>query len=923
MKQWYLRLICLVFCWPFPQLFISQKTILFSLQAQVDTLLAHQQLAEAGGLLEKMLSYDRSVRDSMAFQHHARQLTEVYYDQKIYTRGEEISREAIIWLTGNHSVVPLSCAEQALFRALHLLKLERYSDALNSYLQAIRVYESYHFNGSKLAFCYKNAAQIRMRWSDYTGANNLLEAAVRSDTTQKYLLSIYGQLANNFYWQNNLPQALYYFQQGQRVAPDNSIYTASLRAVGADVLSKLGRWEEARRLGLAAANYYHQQNQIEEHIRVLTTLSDVAVNLGQLTQAQQYLKKAEQEGRVFFHHKSREMAKLYVETGLLYEKTKQPDRALACYQQALIQAFPNFNSAASHHNPPLADAYLEVQAMRAAAVKAQLLLKATQPNSADRLNAAHCFDLAFAVADRLRRTYGDDADKYTLATVNRTTLSTAVGNLWQLYRDTHDPILLTRLFDLLERTRATALADALQQQRALVLAGIPDSLLMHEQNLRLEAASTAKELRDKEMKGKVEEINTLKALLFHQQKAYNDLLNDLQNRYPQFAQYNHADQVADLPTIQAALPDSTALLSWFDAGDRDRYLCLVVRRTGLTAYEVPRDSTFDRRLSGFLLRLADKAAQESAPGEYFTEAFALGQQLLPAEATAGLQRLVIIPDGRLCYLPFEALLTAPHTGNFAQAPYLLRSHTVQYAWSATLLTLAADRQNDDNQGFLQVAPFAETTRDGLALLPNSLRDKPADLAATVLAGEQASVAGFLGNAAQYDVLHLSTHANAGGSGQPGIELYDRTLTLPEVYSQRFHASLIALSACETGAGQLATGEGVLSLARAFAYAGAQSLVASHWPVNERSTADLFSAFYKNLAKGLSKAEALRQAKLAYLSSNEMDARKAPYQWAAFTLTGADGPVKFGKPWWSHWSLWLGGLGLAGMGLWFFRSRKKS
>ncbi|MCY7327100.1 MAG: CHAT domain-containing protein, partial [Saprospiraceae bacterium] len=344
-----------------------------------------------------------------------------------------------------------------------------------------------------------------------------------------------------------------------------------------------------------------------------------------------------------------------------------------------------------------------------------------------------------------------------------------------------------------------------------------------------------------------------------------------------------------------------------------------VQRSNLSAFEVLGDSLGEM---DFLALLSDKSRQETDPSHYFAAARQIGQRLLPPDLLSTIKSLIIIPDGRLCYLPFEALLTAAHTGNFATAPYLLRSHTVQYAWSATLLTMTKDGQKSDNQGFLQIVPFAKTARNGLAPLPNSPHDKPEHLAALVLSGEQASAAAFLQNASSYNILHLSTHANAGGEGEAGIEFFDRTLTLPEVYAQRFHASLVSLSACETGTGQFATGEGVLSLARAFAYAGAQSLVASHWAVNERSTAQLFSAFYENLAKGSSKSAALRQAKLTYLSSNEMDARKAPYQWAAFTLTGADGPVEFGHPWGQHWLLWAGGLGLAVLGFWFLGKRKR-
>lgn len=160
-----------------------------------------------------------------------------------------------------------------------------------------------------------------------------------------------------------------------------------------------------------------------------------------------------------------------------------------------------------------------------------------------------------------------------------------------------------------------------------------------------------------------------------------------------------------------------------------------------------------------------------------------------------------------------------------------------------------------------------------------------------------------------------THAHAGGRSEPGIEFFDRTLTLPEIYARRIPASLVALSACETGTGEYAEGEGVLSLARAFAYAGAESLMASHWSVNERATAELFAGFYAQIEQGVSRAEALRQAKLAWLDKSQPDARKAPWYWAAITLSGADGAVDLHEntDWW-----WYAGGGIFALlaGGWF-------
>ncbi|MBL7774990.1 MAG: CHAT domain-containing protein, partial [Saprospiraceae bacterium] len=381
--------------------------------------------------------------------------------------------------------------------------------------------------------------------------------------------------------------------------------------------------------------------------------------------------------------------------------------------------------------------------------------------------------------------------------------------------------------------------------------------------------------------------------------------------------YLEAGQTAGLADIRAALHDSAVLLSWFDAGDR--YLCLALRRNGLFGFETPRDSALEQAVLNFQTALSDKAAQERDPAVFFAAAWFLKQRLLPDSILRGTNALAIAPDGALAYLPVEVLLTQPHRGPYSTAPYLLRSHRVQYLWSAALLA-APKGARESRSEWLQVAPFVPAGRRGLAPLPNSLRELPEDGPSEVWQGEQAVAGAFLEQAANYGLLHLSTHAHAGGGAEPGIEMYDRAVGLSEIYGQRLQAQLVALSACETGTGAFAGGEGVLSLARAFAYAGAQSLVASYWSVPDRSTADLFTEFYRQLGAGQTRSEALRQAKLALLRQAGPDARKAPFYWAAFTLSGADGPVELpvGRAYF-WWVLALGlAAGLLGWWWWWWR-----
>ena len=99
------------------------------------------------------------------------------------------------------------------------------------------------------------------------------------------------------------------------------------------------------------------------------------------------------------------------------------------------------------------------------------------------------------------------------------------------------------------------------------------------------------------------------------------------------------------------------------------------------------------------------------------------------------------------------------------------------------------------------------------------------------------------------------------------------------------ADLAVLSACETGGGRYTRGEGIVSLGKAFRYAGCENIVMSLWKVNDRTTADIMKLFFQNLGAGMGKDEALRQAKLSFLNDAENRYFAHPNYWSAFILSG--------------------------------------
>jgi CHAT domain-containing protein len=304
---------------------------------------------------------------------------------------------------------------------------------------------------------------------------------------------------------------------------------------------------------------------------------------------------------------------------------------------------------------------------------------------------------------------------------------------------------------------------------------------------------------------------------------------------------------------------------------------------------------------------------------YLEVAPKLYEKLIAPVAEGLPEQLVIVPDGILGYIPFEALLKEePDARNFYAAerlPYLLREHQVSYCYSATLLKEMKEKKHRKapTRELLAVAPFAtvdtvlsshlgqsdwlaSTRSDTLWGLPYTQAELDSIqrvFETDAFYGAEATEALFVERAGDYRILHLSTH----GKADPRVgdysylafypkpdSLENELLYVRDLYNLQLNADLVVLSACETGTGELQRGEGIISLARAFAYAGAKSIATTLWQVNDQSTQELMARFYQHLKSGMTKDAALRQAKLDYLDGHN-DTGAYPFYWAAFIGVG--------------------------------------
>ena len=286
------------------------------------------------------------------------------------------------------------------------------------------------------------------------------------------------------------------------------------------------------------------------------------------------------------------------------------------------------------------------------------------------------------------------------------------------------------------------------------------------------------------------------------------------------------------------------------------------------------------------------------------------------------ENLIIIPDGILSFIPFQTLLTKEtKTFQYNEMPFLVFKSSISYvvSFSGYIKTAISFKES---QSVLGVFPVFKNTPQELGYSVFEAKAIANIFTAVLLMESQASASNFIENADSHSILHLSTHALGGTfSSEPTIQFYDRTFSVEELYGLHFSSQLVVLSACDTGIGKVVIGEGALSLARGFQYAGAPNVLFSLWQVNDKSTAQLMGYYYQNLKKTQSRNLSLYQASLNYLQDETIDnPRKSPYYWGAFVYYGTtDAPQQNGELRWVF--LLLAIIPLSGIAVWYFKKRR--
>jgi CHAT domain-containing protein/tetratricopeptide (TPR) repeat protein len=538
-------------------------------------------------------------------------------------------------------------------------------------------------------------------------------------------------------------------------------------------------------------------------------------------------------------------------------------------------------------------------------------------------------------------------------------------------------------FEASDLARARSLTELLRATQTNLLPGLDQKLAEEEKSLR--QSLRVKEDYKVALLGrtyKKEELDALEADLKRLEAKYKEVTEAIQARYPSYEQLTQPASWNLRQIQEQVIADDQTVLLEYSLGTDKSYVWAVTRDS-ITSYELPSQALVNEAVQKVYKLLAIPPGID--PEDQLTAAAQeLGRMILsPVAAQLNKRRIIVVADGALNYIPFQ-ILPSP----VANDEPLIASYEVVNAPSASILgalrreathrqpakLLAAFgdpvfasnyAQRKDANGSEQLVAMqtleSEQWRRALrdielngdsfdpsVIKPlfyarrelSNLRDVAVGEETFVAADFTATRAELLGaDLTQYAILHFATHGlldpkrpensglilstvNREGQAQNGF------VGLQDIYALRAPVELVVLSACQTALGKDVRGEGLLGLTRGFMYAGASSVVASLWKVDDEATAELMRQFYTNMLQtGMSPAAALRAAQNSIRQKPEW---RSPYYWAAFTLQGEYQQVIKPTPAVDatafYWKAMVGGaflLLLASVAFWYRRYRVRA
>lgn len=649
--------------------------------------------------------------------------------------------------------------------------------------------------------------------------------------------------------------------------------------------------------------YLYAQLPITKDLYRVLALNDIGriyLKKGMLKQSALMFDSAIAENRrITGKLRNKEEALSYLSKAELAEKMNKPDAAISWCNKALEEIHFSYSSKQLFDLPDqISKTVSPIIFYQILNYKAELIFKKYQTEKKENILKAALQTVVKAVECANFISKNLDNDDAKLFFVKNAQKYYEQGVKIAYEASILDEGYLQELIFILEGYKGNVLRQNIEFNNLKLNSGIPDSLTRKENELKglfavylskLNQATNEKESGRMQIK-----LDSIQVSLSRLQKSYE--------KYEVFTwvKNSQTDHRITLTEIRKSLDGNTALVNYFVTGNE--IFLLAISKNNVKASRVPIDPRFSASLKMHLQECF--RIEEGIRYEGYAASHEMFRYLLEPvyNVVSNCSKLVIIPDKYLFQLPFDGLLASKGSKD-----YLVKSHSISFHYSFSLLLQAMaspDLKTISSHGMLAFAPFSDEIKNlgvgGNFFLPFSGEEINRSSGTKYFAAS-ATKQQFLKEYKNYSILHLATHASLGNdSSSNWIQFYPNQhsmvpgrLYVHEVYNLQLEKNgLVILSACESGSGLTVSGEGLLSLSRAFMYAGAGGIISTLYKTDDRVTAFLMKRLYYHMEHGLDPAEALQQSKVDLLETNELNPRlKTPNYWSNFIYIGRIAPYK--------------------------------
>ena len=839
-----------------------------------------------------------------------------------------IKAQASVWRTPKTDVEREEWIYCLAAQGYYLLYNGNILKSIDAYEQAYRYYfDKPIANIDILEYVMKPLGNNYTRLGDYDRAFLIQEKslALAKENGSAQIASICHNLATTAIWKEDLPLAKNYCEEGLKQVQKNTAMQGLLLSTLSEVFFKTGKTDSALITSKAAIGILTTKLSDKEEVNAAYWLRGAWQGLGdiqyerkdQVAALASYQKAIALIDQYYSGQRKREKAKLFVSTGRMLLQLKQAQKAIEEFNNALSMMIPSFKPGTIDKLPDSKDLYGENTLLDALHGKADCLKELNRKEE-----ALTCYLLLYAVEKKLRNEFFSSTAKQQQQKENRQWAESAMETAFDLWKASGKKEYAGKILQIAEMSKAQLLLDEMMNNEKFNRIKNNDTLLGKEQQMTQAVNFYEKEEALNAVNGKVDS-NTVVA-----KKELQFQLSLIQKTVKE--KYKNQDNLMvneDLLSVDSLLDNieaGTTVIEFF-TGEKNVYSIEAEKNKIVQVRKIEHADTILEGVKSFTDTYfqSGPANMMNSPQQYYKDAFAVYKSLGIDAAISRNKNCMVIPDGMLGYLPFDALITdAVYNASTGQWPFLIKKTNLYFSYSLQT-KLQQQKINHPSKSFAGFFISFDSSRTPIPAVKNEYNEIYAVMHGNYYKEAEASLAAFNKQLADANILHICTHSFLQGKeNMPVLQMTDDKFFLFELYGKSFHPQLVVLSACRTGHGMLAKGEGIISLARGFTATGAAGIVAGLWDMNDETTATLMGSFYSLLSSGQSPATALYHAKLQWLQNkNGQQFQKLPYYWAGMVYSGDNSRVEINKQknsakWW-----WIAVV-TAIAGLIFFIKKKR-